>query len=115
MTIRELADELGISKQAVMKRIDTLGCRDELMRIGGQYQLDNALAETIRMYSMVVDRQPPTTNQVVDRQPPTTNQVVDRQPPTTNQPTTNHQPSCRSPTTNHQPSCRSPTDNIQVG
>lgn len=69
MTIRELADELGISKQAVMKRIDTLGCRDELMRIGGQYQLDNALAETIRMYSMVVDRQPPTTNQVVDRQP----------------------------------------------
>ena len=80
MTIRELADELGISKQAVMKRIDTLGCRDELMQIGGQYQLDNALAETIRMYSMVVDRQPPTTNQVVDRQPPTTNQVVDRQP-----------------------------------
>ena len=69
MTIRELADELGISKQAVMKRIDTLGCRDELMQIGGQYQLDNALAETIRMYSMVVDRQPPTTNQVVDRQP----------------------------------------------
>ena len=31
-TIKQLADELGISKQAITKRIDNLGCRSELVK-----------------------------------------------------------------------------------
>ena len=39
-TIKQIADELGISKQAITKRIDNLGCRSELVMVGGQFQIN---------------------------------------------------------------------------
>ena len=49
-TIKQLADELGISKQAVTKRIDNLGCRDELSMVGGQFQINTETEEKIKEY-----------------------------------------------------------------
>lgn len=35
-TIKELADELGVSKTAVMKKIDNLGLREKLAKNGNR-------------------------------------------------------------------------------
>lgn len=50
-TIKQIADELGISKQAITKRIDNLGCRSELVMVGGQFQINEETEEKIKGYS----------------------------------------------------------------
>lgn len=65
-TIKQVADEVGITKQAVSKRIDNLGCRNELVLVGGQYQMSDEIAERIRGYSTTAN-QPPTNHQPTDR------------------------------------------------
>lgn len=47
-TIKQIADELGISKQAITKRIDNLGCRSELVMVGGQFQINEETEEKIK-------------------------------------------------------------------
>ena len=40
-TIRQIADELGVSKTAVSKQIANLGLRSSLRKIGNQFAIDN--------------------------------------------------------------------------
>lgn len=78
-TIKQIADEIGISKQAVSKRIDVLGCRSELELVGGQYQINDELERKIKEYLS------PTNQSVGDK----TQKVG------CHQPTANHQPTIR--------------------
>lgn len=48
LTIAELAQELNISKNAVMHRIDTLKMRDELKKQGNRFLLTEEQAERVR-------------------------------------------------------------------
>lgn len=110
-TIKQVADEVGITKQAVSKRIDNLGCRNELVLVGGQYQMSDEIAERIRDYSPTANHQPPTAN----RQP-TANLVLDGGQCQTNDDISGQIQDCaptanRQPTANHQP----PTANLTVG
>lgn len=41
-TIKQIADELGISKQAVFKRIDNLGLRSKLTKIDNQLMVEKS-------------------------------------------------------------------------
>lgn len=47
-TIKQIADELGVSKQAVFKKIDNLGCRQQLTKIDNQFTVDENLENTIK-------------------------------------------------------------------
>lgn len=47
-TIKQIADELGVSKQAVFKKIDNLGCRQQLTKIDNQFTIDEKLENTIK-------------------------------------------------------------------
>ena len=47
-TIKQIADELGVSKQAVFKKIDKLGCRQQLTKIDNQFTIDEKLENTIK-------------------------------------------------------------------
>ena len=49
-TIKELAEELGISKVSVSNRIDALGLRDELVKQGNRLLLSDEQAEKVRAY-----------------------------------------------------------------
>ena len=73
ITIKSLADELGISKQAITKRIKKLGFYEELETVGGRLVLtDNQKKAVIEAFSslQVGENQQPTTN----NQPTTDNQ-----------------------------------------
>ena len=73
ITIKSLADELGISKQAITKRIKKLGFYEELETVGGRLVLtDNQKKAVIEAFSslQVGENQQPTTN----NQPITDNQ-----------------------------------------
>ena len=48
LTIAELANELNISKNAVMHRIDILNMRDNLTKQGNRFMLTEEQAESIR-------------------------------------------------------------------
>ena len=40
-TIKQIADELGVSKTAVSKQIANLGLQSSLRKIGNQFAIDN--------------------------------------------------------------------------
>lgn len=67
ITIKSLSDELGISKQAITKRIKKLGFYDELQTVGGRLVLtDNQRKQVIEAFSAFEvgeNQQPPTDNQ----------------------------------------------------
>lgn len=48
ITIKELAEELGISKVSVKNHIDALGIRDELVKDGNRFLLSDAQADAVR-------------------------------------------------------------------
>ena len=58
-TIKQLADELGISKQALNKRIDNLGCRNQLSKNGNLWLIPESVENTIK--SEFIDNQKATT------------------------------------------------------
>ena len=66
MTILELAKELGISKQAVTKKIKELGRFNDLEKIGNKYNVPEDIAEQLRQ---------PKRQQFANEQQPTDNQV----------------------------------------
>lgn len=47
-TIKQIADEIGVSKQAVFKKIDNLGCRQQLTKIDNQFTVDESLENAIK-------------------------------------------------------------------
>lgn len=47
-TIKQIADEIGVSKQAVFKKIDNLGCRQQLTKIENQFTVDESLENAIK-------------------------------------------------------------------
>ena len=50
MTIRELAEELQVSKTAVQKTIDKLDLRGKLQKEGNKYIVPEIVADQIRLY-----------------------------------------------------------------
>lgn len=73
-TIKEIADELGVSKTAVSKQIANLGLRSSLRKNGNQFAIENQQEKLIKMAfqknrqqeivdeSLVSDEQSQTTN-----------------------------------------------------
>lgn len=57
-TIKQIADELGISKQAVFKRIDNLGLRSKLTKIDNQLMVEKEQENMIK--SAFSEKQPST-------------------------------------------------------
>ena len=57
-TIKQIADELGISKQAVFKRIDNLGLRSKLTKIDNQLMVEKEQESMIK--SAFSEKQPST-------------------------------------------------------
>lgn len=47
-TIKQIADEIGVSKQAVFKKIDNLGLRQRLMKNNNQWLMDESIEKTIK-------------------------------------------------------------------
>ena len=47
-TIKQLADELGVSKTAVNKKIDKLGLRKQLSQVGGKWFIPESVENTIK-------------------------------------------------------------------
>lgn len=69
-SIKQLADEIGVSKTAINKRIDKLGCRNQLSKIANQWFIPEDIVNTIiDSYS--------TDNQSATNQQPIGNQVSD--------------------------------------
>lgn len=48
ITIKELADELGVSKPTVSKAIDTLGIQGELRKVSNRFMLDETQAAAVK-------------------------------------------------------------------
>jgi len=49
-TIKQLADELGVSKQAIQKRINNLPNNQQPTKVGGKYLLSKDLVEKIKSF-----------------------------------------------------------------
>ena len=64
-TIKQLADEIGISKQALNKRIDKLGCRNQLSKNGNQWLIPESLENRLKS-EFTDNQQQPTKQQPVD-------------------------------------------------
>ncbi len=47
-TIKQIADEMGVSKQAVFKKIDNLGLRQQLSKVNNQWLIDNNAEKMIK-------------------------------------------------------------------
>lgn len=65
-SIKQLADELGISKQALNKRIDKLGCRNQLLKNGNQWLIPESIENAIKE-AFSTTNQTTTKEQSVDK------------------------------------------------
>lgn len=66
ITISELANELNISKNAINHRIDTLGMKHKLTKIGNKYVLNDQQANRIRAIYGADNQQTDQTNNTKD-------------------------------------------------
>ena len=73
-TIKEIADELGVSKTAVSKQIANLGLRSSLRKNGNQFAIENQQEKLIKMaFRKKKQRERAGENLVSDEQSQTTN------------------------------------------
>lgn len=73
-TIKEIADELGVSKTAVSKQIANLGLRSSLRKNGNQFAIENQQEKLIKMaFRKNKQREIAGENLVSDEQSLTTN------------------------------------------
>lgn len=73
-TIKEIADELGVSKTAVSKQIANLGLRSSLRKNGNQFAIENQQEKLIKMaFQKKRQQELVTENSVSDEQSQTTN------------------------------------------
>ena len=71
-TIKQIADDMGVTKQAVFKKIDNLGLRDKLMKNGNQFTVDEETEALIKQGSSENNRK-----QVDDNDSSTVNALID--------------------------------------
>lgn len=55
-TVKQIADDLGVSKQAVFKKIDNLGLRKRLSKNGNQWLIDESIENTIKSAFLTTSR-----------------------------------------------------------
>jgi transcriptional antiterminator len=86
-TIKEIADELGVSKTAVSKQIANLGLRSSLRKNGNQFAIENQQEKLIKMAFLENKRRERMNeNSVSNEQSPTKNANQNaNQPQTENQ------------------------------
>lgn len=63
-TIKQIADELGVSKQAVFKKIDNLGLRSRLKKNANQFTVDEETETLILQGFSNVERQRINVNKI---------------------------------------------------
>lgn len=90
-TIKQIADELGVSKQAVSKCIDNLGLRSTLTKNANYFVVGDKQENAIKQAFLAHQ----TANQTPTKTPTTTNQTANQTPTTANQ--INAQTSDKSP------------------
>ena len=61
MTIKQLADQLGVSKTTISKAISALGLQGELKRSGNKYLLSDVQIEIVK--SQIENQKTQTANQ----------------------------------------------------
>lgn len=62
-TIKQIATELSVSKQAVFKKIDNLGLRSKLTKNGNQFTVDEATETLIKQGFSETERKPVDDNE----------------------------------------------------
>ncbi|WP_282675642.1 replication-associated protein RepX [Lactococcus cremoris] len=77
-TIKELADELGVSKTYIEKIIRVVNIHSELLKKKNRFFLNIKQQEIIKNY---LDK-PPTQAPTADKEPPTQAPTADKEPPT---------------------------------
>jgi len=76
-TIKEIADELGVSKTAVSKQIANLGLRSSLRKNGNQFAIENQQEKLIKMaFLKNKQREKANENSVSDEQSQTKSQTT---------------------------------------
>lgn len=76
-TIKEIADELGVSKTAVSKQIANLGLRSSLRKNGNQFAIENQQEKLIKMaFRKNKQREIAGENLVSDEQSQTKSQTI---------------------------------------
>lgn len=76
-TIKEIADELGVSKTAVSKQIANLGLRSSLRKNGNQFAIENQQEKLIKMaFRKNRQQERVTENSVSDEQSQTKSQTT---------------------------------------
>lgn len=79
-TIKEIADELGVSKTAVSKQIANLGLRSSLRKNGNQFAIENQQEKLIKMaFQKKRQQEIVTENSVSDEQSQTESQTANHE------------------------------------
>lgn len=79
-TIKEIADELGVSKTAVSKQIANLGLRSSLRKNGNQFAIENQQEKLIKMaFQKKRQQEIVTENSVSDEQSQTKSQTANHE------------------------------------
>ena len=79
-TIKEIADELGVSKTAVSKQIANLGLRSSLRKNGNQFAIENQQEKLIKMaFQKKRQQEIVTENSVSDEQSQTKSQTTNHE------------------------------------
>ena len=97
-TIKELADELGVSKTYIEKIIRVVNIHSELLKKKNRFFLNIKQQEIIKNY---LDK-PPTQVPTADKEPPTQAPTADKEPPT-QAPTADKEPPTQAPTADKEP------------
>ena len=98
-TIKELADELGVSKTYIEKIIRVVNIHSELLKKKNRFFLNIKQQEIIKNY---LDKEPPTQAPTADKEPPTQAPTADKEPPT-QAPTADKEPPTQAPTADKEP------------
>ncbi|WP_341784777.1 replication-associated protein RepX [Lactococcus garvieae] len=114
-TIKELADELGVSKTYIEKIIRVVNIHSELLKKKNRFFLNIKQQEIIKNYldkpptqAPTADKEPPTQAPTADKEPPTQAPTADKEPPT-QAPTADKEPPTQAPTADKEPPTQAPT------
>ncbi|RQE24758.1 replication-associated protein RepX [Lactococcus lactis] len=107
-TIKELADELGVSKTYIEKIIRVVNIHSELLKKKNRFFLNIKQQEIIKNY---LDKEPPTQAPTADKEPPTQAPTADKEPPT-QAPTADKEPPTQAPTADKEPPTQAPTADV---